>query len=85
MGVWSICQHIYIFGILSVCQIHPKTLRRHQRNSSNLSKVLRLLILLCSHQGMPTGDIEVVAENVEVFNVSRKLPFEMKDFVKVSV
>ncbi|XP_070701257.1 aspartate--tRNA ligase, mitochondrial [Pempheris klunzingeri] len=33
---------------------------------------------------MPTGDIEVLAESVEVFNVCRKLPFEMKDFVKKS-
>uniref|UniRef100_A0A4W6BMD0 Aspartyl-tRNA synthetase 2, mitochondrial n=1 Tax=Lates calcarifer TaxID=8187 RepID=A0A4W6BMD0_LATCA len=36
------------------------------------------------NKGMPTGDIEVLAENVEVFNVSRKLPFEIKDFVKKS-
>lgn len=34
---------------------------------------------------MPTGEIEILAESVEVFNVCRKLPFEMKDFVKVSV
>lgn len=33
---------------------------------------------------MPTGEIEVLAENVEVFNVCQKLPFEIKDFVKVS-
>lgn len=32
---------------------------------------------------MPTGEIEVLAENVEVFNMCRKLPFEIKDFVKV--
>uniref|UniRef100_A0A3Q4M275 Aspartyl-tRNA synthetase 2, mitochondrial n=1 Tax=Neolamprologus brichardi TaxID=32507 RepID=A0A3Q4M275_NEOBR len=32
---------------------------------------------------MPTGEIEVLAENVEVFNVCQKLPFEIKDFVKV--
>ncbi|XP_006803621.1 aspartate--tRNA ligase, mitochondrial [Neolamprologus brichardi] len=31
---------------------------------------------------MPTGEIEVLAENVEVFNVCQKLPFEIKDFVK---
>ncbi|XP_067384791.1 aspartate--tRNA ligase, mitochondrial isoform X2 [Channa argus] len=31
---------------------------------------------------MPTGEIEVLAEDVEVFNVSRKLPFEIKDFVR---
>ncbi|KAK5607091.1 aspartyl-tRNA synthetase 2, mitochondrial [Crenichthys baileyi] len=36
------------------------------------------------NKGMPTGDIEVLAENVEVFNVCRKLPFEIKDFVKKS-
>ncbi|XP_040911801.1 aspartate--tRNA ligase, mitochondrial [Toxotes jaculatrix] len=36
------------------------------------------------NKGMPTGEIEVLAENVEVFNVSRKLPFEIKDFVKKS-
>lgn len=33
---------------------------------------------------MATGEIEILAESVEVFNVSRKLPFEIKDFVKVS-
>ncbi|XP_051944787.1 aspartate--tRNA ligase, mitochondrial isoform X2 [Hippocampus zosterae] len=36
------------------------------------------------NKGMPTGDIEVLAEDVEVFNVCRKLPFEIKDFVKKS-
>uniref|UniRef100_A0A3B4G3R3 Aspartyl-tRNA synthetase 2, mitochondrial n=1 Tax=Pundamilia nyererei TaxID=303518 RepID=A0A3B4G3R3_9CICH len=33
---------------------------------------------------MPTGEIEVLPENVEVFNVCQKLPFEIKDFVKKS-
>ncbi|XP_075994349.1 aspartate--tRNA ligase, mitochondrial [Genypterus blacodes] len=33
---------------------------------------------------MLTGGIEVVAEQVEVYNVCRKLPFEIKDFVKKS-
>ncbi|XP_034039192.1 aspartate--tRNA ligase, mitochondrial [Thalassophryne amazonica] len=33
---------------------------------------------------MPTGEIEVLVDNVEVFNVCQKLPFEMKDFVKKS-
>uniref|UniRef100_A0A3Q2D9C0 Aspartyl-tRNA synthetase 2, mitochondrial n=1 Tax=Cyprinodon variegatus TaxID=28743 RepID=A0A3Q2D9C0_CYPVA len=36
------------------------------------------------NKNMPTGDIEVLAENVEVFNMCRKLPFEIKDFVKKS-
>ncbi|XP_061587053.1 aspartate--tRNA ligase, mitochondrial [Cololabis saira] len=36
------------------------------------------------NKGMPTGEVEVLAERVEVFNVCRKLPFEMKDFVKKS-
>ncbi|KAM9844411.1 aspartate--tRNA ligase, mitochondrial [Aulostomus maculatus] len=35
-------------------------------------------------EGMPTGEIEVLAENLEVFNMCRKLPFEIKDFVKKS-
>uniref|UniRef100_A0A672FKL6 Aminoacyl-transfer RNA synthetases class-II family profile domain-containing protein n=1 Tax=Salarias fasciatus TaxID=181472 RepID=A0A672FKL6_SALFA len=34
--------------------------------------------------GMPTGEIEVLAENVEIFNICQKLPFEIKDFVKKS-
>lgn len=38
-----------------------------------------------SNQEMPTGEIEVLAENVEVFNVSQKPPFELKEFVKVSI
>ncbi|XP_062338373.1 aspartate--tRNA ligase, mitochondrial isoform X1 [Osmerus eperlanus] len=33
---------------------------------------------------MPTGEIEVCAESVEVLNTCRKLPFEIKDFVKKS-
>ncbi|KAK5918853.1 hypothetical protein CgunFtcFv8_022798 [Champsocephalus gunnari] len=33
---------------------------------------------------MPTGEMEVLAESVEVLNVCRTLPFEMKDFVKKS-
>ncbi|KAM7401335.1 hypothetical protein PAMA_005501 [Pampus argenteus] len=33
---------------------------------------------------MPTGAIEVLAEDVEVFNTCQKLPFEIKDFVKKS-
>uniref|UniRef100_A0A3Q0QVG1 Aspartyl-tRNA synthetase 2, mitochondrial n=1 Tax=Amphilophus citrinellus TaxID=61819 RepID=A0A3Q0QVG1_AMPCI len=33
---------------------------------------------------MPTGEIEVLAENVEVFNLCQKLPFEIKDFVRKS-
>ncbi|XP_068425102.1 aspartate--tRNA ligase, mitochondrial isoform X2 [Clinocottus analis] len=36
------------------------------------------------NKGMPTGEIEVLAEGVEVYNVCRKLPFEIKDFVKKS-
>nr|XP_020469016.1 aspartate--tRNA ligase, mitochondrial-like [Monopterus albus] len=36
------------------------------------------------NKGMPTGEIEVLAENVDVFNVCHKLPFEIKDFVKKS-
>lgn len=32
---------------------------------------------------MPTGEIEVLAEDVEVFNVCHHLPFEIKDFIKV--
>uniref|UniRef100_A0AAQ5YEH3 Aminoacyl-transfer RNA synthetases class-II family profile domain-containing protein n=1 Tax=Amphiprion ocellaris TaxID=80972 RepID=A0AAQ5YEH3_AMPOC len=33
---------------------------------------------------MPTGEIEVLAADVQVFNVCQKLPFEIKDFVKKS-
>lgn len=48
-------------------------------------KWLTPLLLLCaSQQEMPTGQVEVLAESVEVFNLCRKLPFEIKDFVKVS-
>uniref|UniRef100_A0A672FQZ2 Aminoacyl-transfer RNA synthetases class-II family profile domain-containing protein n=1 Tax=Salarias fasciatus TaxID=181472 RepID=A0A672FQZ2_SALFA len=36
------------------------------------------------NKGMPTGEIEVLAENVEIFNICQKLPFEIKDFVKKS-
>uniref|UniRef100_A0A8C9VIP7 Aspartyl-tRNA synthetase 2, mitochondrial n=1 Tax=Scleropages formosus TaxID=113540 RepID=A0A8C9VIP7_SCLFO len=34
------------------------------------------------NMNMPTGEIEVCAETVEVLNVCQKLPFEIKDFVK---
>uniref|UniRef100_A0A8C5U8Z3 Aspartyl-tRNA synthetase 2, mitochondrial n=1 Tax=Malurus cyaneus samueli TaxID=2593467 RepID=A0A8C5U8Z3_9PASS len=33
---------------------------------------------------MPTGDIEVKAETAEILNSCKKLPFEIKDFVKKS-
>uniref|UniRef100_A0A674MUH3 Aspartyl-tRNA synthetase 2, mitochondrial n=1 Tax=Takifugu rubripes TaxID=31033 RepID=A0A674MUH3_TAKRU len=33
---------------------------------------------------MPTGEIEILAESVEVYNLCQKLPFEIKDFVKKS-
>uniref|UniRef100_A0A8V0Y812 Lysine--tRNA ligase n=1 Tax=Gallus gallus TaxID=9031 RepID=A0A8V0Y812_CHICK len=33
---------------------------------------------------MPTGDIEVKAETAEVLNFCKKLPFEIKDFIKKS-
>uniref|UniRef100_A0A7N6A1S5 Aminoacyl-transfer RNA synthetases class-II family profile domain-containing protein n=1 Tax=Anabas testudineus TaxID=64144 RepID=A0A7N6A1S5_ANATE len=36
------------------------------------------------NKGMPTGEIEVLAEDVEVFNVCRQLPFEIKDFIRKS-
>ncbi|KAM8838118.1 aspartate--tRNA ligase, mitochondrial [Synchiropus picturatus] len=36
------------------------------------------------NKAMPTGEIEVVADSVEVFNLCRKLPFEIKDAVKKS-
>lgn len=35
------------------------------------------------NQLMPTGGIEILPESVEVYNVCQKLPFEIKDFVKV--
>lgn len=38
----------------------------------------------CCVQDMLTGQIEVLAESVEVLNTSKKLPFEIKDFVKVN-
>jgi len=34
---------------------------------------------------MPTGNIEVKAETAEIINSCKKLPFEIKDFIKVSV
>lgn len=36
-------------------------------------------------QKMATGEIEIHAESVETFNVCQNLPFEIKDFVKVSM
>ncbi|XP_066548334.1 aspartate--tRNA ligase, mitochondrial [Amia ocellicauda] len=33
---------------------------------------------------MPTGEVEVCVQSVEVLNTCRKLPFEIKDFVKKS-
>ncbi|KAK7945445.1 hypothetical protein WMY93_001173 [Mugilogobius chulae] len=34
------------------------------------------------NQNMPTGQIEVLAESIEILNACRMLPFEIKDFVK---
>lgn len=36
------------------------------------------------NKSLPTGEIEVLAESVEVFNKCQKLPFEIKDFAKKS-
>ncbi|KAM9718423.1 aspartate--tRNA ligase, mitochondrial isoform 2-T2 [Menidia menidia] len=36
------------------------------------------------NQGMPTGEVELRAEQAEVLNVCRKLPFEIKEHVKKS-
>lgn len=36
------------------------------------------------NKDMLTGEIEVLAENMEVLNTSKKLPFEIKDFLKKS-
>lgn len=36
------------------------------------------------NKNMPTGQIEVLAESIEIFNTSKTLPFEIKDFVKKS-
>ncbi|KAK1786912.1 hypothetical protein P4O66_017016 [Electrophorus voltai] len=37
------------------------------------------------NKNMPTGEIEVCAESVEVLNTCRTLPFEIKDFVKAGL
>lgn len=34
---------------------------------------------------MQTGDIEIKAETAEVLNYCKKLPFEIKDFIKVGI
>lgn len=36
------------------------------------------------NKNMSTGQIEVLAESIEVFNISKTLPFEIKEFVKKS-
>lgn len=45
--------------------------------------IAHLWCCVYTKQLMPTGEIEVLAESVEVYNMCRKLPFEIKDFVKV--
>lgn len=37
-----------------------------------------------NNKNLPTGQIEVLAESIEIFNISKTLPFEIKDFVKKS-
>lgn len=36
------------------------------------------------NKNMSTGQIEVLAESIDIFNISKTLPFEIKDFVKKS-
>ncbi|KAJ3594899.1 hypothetical protein NHX12_004204 [Muraenolepis orangiensis] len=49
------------------------------RDHSGLTQVV-----ISRDDNMPTGGIEVLAENLEVLNACRKLPFEIKDFLKKS-
>uniref|UniRef100_A0A8C3QET2 Aspartyl-tRNA synthetase 2, mitochondrial n=1 Tax=Cyanoderma ruficeps TaxID=181631 RepID=A0A8C3QET2_9PASS len=41
-------------------------------------------VIIPQDEKMPTGDIEVKAETAEILNSCKKLPFEIKDFVKKS-
>ncbi|XP_054624566.1 aspartate--tRNA ligase, mitochondrial-like isoform X1 [Dunckerocampus dactyliophorus] len=51
-----------------------------------LSRLERLLSRrdVSTWKEMPTGRIEVLAQDVDVYNICRTLPFEIKDFVKKS-
>uniref|UniRef100_A0A7N8Y385 Aspartyl-tRNA synthetase 2, mitochondrial n=1 Tax=Mastacembelus armatus TaxID=205130 RepID=A0A7N8Y385_9TELE len=62
----------------------PQEESRHFSKSFITDHALAVILPCTYQQRMPTGEIEVHAESVEVFSVCRKLPFEIKDFVKKS-
>ncbi|NXV75010.1 SYDM protein, partial [Atlantisia rogersi] len=55
-----------------------------------VESVVRVTGIVCArppgqeNPKMPTGDIEVKAETAEILNSCKKLPFEIKDFIKKS-
>jgi aspartyl-tRNA synthetase len=48
-------------------------------------KWLSKIALSFSSKKMPTGEIEIKVKTAELLNACKKLPFEIKDFVKVRV
>lgn len=48
-----------------------------------MSKFLNRFLSLSLSKKMPTGEIEVKVKTAELLNPCKKLPFEVKDFMKV--
>uniref|UniRef100_A0A8C7IGB4 Aspartyl-tRNA synthetase 2, mitochondrial n=1 Tax=Oncorhynchus kisutch TaxID=8019 RepID=A0A8C7IGB4_ONCKI len=71
------CFKHFILLTYSLCDLPPESVIR-------VKGTVRLRPDGQENKEMPTGEIEVLAESVEILNVCRKLPFEIKDFVKKS-
>ncbi|XP_029560666.1 aspartate--tRNA ligase, mitochondrial-like [Salmo trutta] len=59
----------------ALCDLHPESVIR-------VKGTARLQPDGQENKEMPTGEVEVLAESVEILNVCHQLPCEIKDFVK---
>uniref|UniRef100_A0A674C2J7 Aspartyl-tRNA synthetase 2, mitochondrial n=1 Tax=Salmo trutta TaxID=8032 RepID=A0A674C2J7_SALTR len=62
----------------ALCDLHPESVIR-------VKGTARLQPDGQENKEMPTGEVEVLAESVEILNVCHQLPCEIKDFVKYNL
>lgn len=67
-----------------IAQLQHREIFSEQLCIKSSSVTARVVCRVVPFQNMSSGEIEVRAESLEVLNTCRKLPFELKDFVKAS-